>query len=104
MKVINNEEFKSLVINSKRLVLVDFFATWCGPCRMLAPILEVVQEETKIPVYKVDVDENYELSKEYGIMAVPTMVIFVNGKEVERTSGYMQKNAIEEILQKYVNI
>ena len=100
MKILNNEEFVNEVEKGQGVCLVDFFATWCGPCRMLAPVLEDVSGETSAKIYKVDIDENEELSRKYGIMVVPTMIVFVNGKPVEKFTGYMQK---EEILKKLSN-
>ena len=104
MVVLNEEEFKQKVEQSKDIVLVDFFATWCGPCKMLAPVLEEVEEECDAKIYKVDIDESEQLAKRYGIMVVPTMIIFVNGKEVEKFSGYMQKDDILEKINAYYQI
>ena len=81
-------------------VIVDFFATWCGPCRMLTPVLEEVSEETDAKIYKVDIDKSEDLSRKFGIMVVPTMIISKDGKEQEKFSGYMQK---EDILAKLNN-
>ena len=101
MEIINKEKFEEKVLKANGVVLVDFFATWCGPCKMLAPVLEDVRtEEAKI--YKVDIDESSDLAREYGIMVVPTMIIFVDGKQVEKFSGYMQKNAILDKINAYV--
>ena len=102
MQILNYSDFTEKVENKKGVVLVDFFATWCGPCRMLAPILEQVNEETTADIYKVDIDESEELARKYGIMVVPTMIIFVNGKETEKFSGFMQKDVIIEKLNKYI--
>ena len=89
MKVINTEEFNELM--KEDLVLVDFFATWCGPGKMLAPVLESVQETLKgqVTIVKVDVDASADLAGQFGVMAVPTMVLFKNGKQVDAFSGYM---------------
>ena len=85
MRVINAKEFDE-VIKSKKVVLVDFFATWCGPCRMLSPVLEEVLEESKgeFDIVKVDVDESYDLAKKFGVMNVPTMIIFQEGVETDK--------------------
>lgn len=103
MKIINNKEFDEL-INENKPVLVDFFATWCGPCRMLSPILEQVSEssEGKYKVVKVDIDQSYDLAKKFGIMSVPTMVIFKNGEEQEKIVGLRPKVQIEETIKKYI--
>ena len=104
MEILNKENFNEKVLQSKGVTLVDFFASWCGPCKMLAPVLESLSQETKANIYKVDIDESNELAKEYGIMVVPTMIIFVDGKQTEKFSGYMQKAAILEILNAYENL
>ena len=87
-------------INSKEVVLVDFYATWCGPCKMLAPILEQVCEEVaeNTLIAKLDIDNALDVAKEFGVMSVPTMIIFKNGKEVERLIGLRQKTQILEVL------
>ena len=100
MEIINNDNFEEKVLNNNGVVLVDFFATWCGPCRMLTPVLEEVSEETEAKIYKVDIDESEDLARRFGIMVVPTMIIFKDGKEQEKFSGYMQK---EDILDKLNN-
>ena len=96
MKVLTKQDFVEQVENSSGVVLVDFFATWCGPCRMLAPVLEEVSQQTKAQIYKVDIDQNQELCKKYSIMVVPTMIIFKDGKLVTKFSGFMSQ---EDILQ-----
>lgn len=88
----NQENFDEVV--SKGTVLVDFFAVWCGPCKMLAPELEKVS--SKITVIKVDVDENLELSRRFGVMSVPTLVLFKDGKQVNMNIGYMPAEEIEK--------
>lgn len=95
MKILNNEEFDE-ILKSNKAVLIDFFATWCGPCRMLSPILEQVAKEGegKFEVAKIDIDENYDLAKKFGIMSVPTMILFVDGKEKEKIVGLRQKSEI----------
>lgn len=97
------QNFEEKAKNSKGLVLVDFFATWCGPCKMLSPILEQVQDELdgKVCIVKFDVDESEQISKEYGIMSVPCMVILKDGKEVGRMVGLRQKSQIVAELAKY---
>ncbi len=84
------------IINSDIPVLVDFFADWCGPCKMLAPILEQVKEElgTTIKIIKIDIDKNQPLTTKYQVRGVPTMLLFKNGKQVWRQSGVLQKNEI----------
>lgn len=90
----NNDNFDS-VINSD-VVLVDFFATWCGPCKMLGPVLEeMATERNFVKIVKVDIDESMELANKYGIMSVPTLLLFKDGKLISQTTGFMPKNAIE---------
>lgn len=103
MKIINKNEFENIIKENKP-TLVDFFATWCGPCKMLSPILEKVEEESngEYNIVKVDIDESYDLAKKFGIMSVPTMIIFKNGEEVEKLIGLRQKNQIEEIIKKHI--
>lgn len=103
MKIINKNEFENIIKENKP-TLVDFFATWCGPCKMLSPILEKVEEESngEYNIVKVDIDESYDLAKKFGIMSVPTMIVFKNGEEVEKLIGLRQKNQIEEIIKKHI--
>ena len=92
--------FKKL-ISSETLVLIDFFADWCGPCKMLAPILKDVKEELgdAIKIVKIDVDKNQSIATKYQVRGVPTMLLFKNGKQVWRQSGVLQKNDIVQIIQ-----
>lgn len=90
---LNNENFDELI--NDELVLVDFFATWCGPCRMLSPIIEEVANEEKVKVIKVDVDKHEDIAKRFGIMSIPTVIVFKNGEEVNKNIGLVSK---EEIL------
>ena len=81
-------------------VLVDFFATWCGPCRMQAPILERVKEELgdQVEIYKLDVDENEQTAKQFGVMSIPTLVLFKDGKEVAKNVGLMSQEAVVDLI------
>lgn len=99
IEVMNEDEFKKL-IDSKDLTVVDFFATWCGPCRMLSPILEEIADEMKdeFKFGKIDIDENFDIAKTYGIMSVPTLVLFKDNKVVDKIVGLRSKNQILEIL------
>ncbi len=100
LKHLNEKEFEELVSNAKKPVLVDFFATWCGPCKMLAPVLESVKDEVgdTAEIYKVDIDGCMDLAKSFGIMSVPTMIVFKDGQEVNRLVGLRPKNLILEAL------
>ena len=102
MKIIGEEEFKNEVLTSKELVLVDFFATWCGPCKMLAPVLEKVAEEnTDVKIYKIDVDQDSNLAMDYDVEVVPTVVFMKDGKELDRVTGFVDKTTIVEKIENY---
>ena len=103
MKIVQSNEFAE-VIKGEKPTIVDFFATWCGPCKMLSPILEKVEEDSdgKFNVVKVDIDESLDLARKYGIMSVPTMIVFKEGQEQEKMIGLRQKNQIEEAVKKYL--
>ena len=90
---LTNQNFKEL-INEK--VLVDFYANWCGPCKMIAPELE--KTESFIKLVKVDVDEHEDLARTYGVMSIPTLILFDKEKEVKRNIGFMDKNKIENFI------
>ncbi|MEG0166026.1 thioredoxin [Anaerorhabdus sp.] len=98
MKIINKNEFDE--ITKSGTVLVDFFATWCGPCKMLAPVLEELATdfEGKAKVVKVDVDQEQELAMKFGIMSVPTMILFKNGEAVEKIQGFQPKAQIAAVI------
>lgn len=96
---INKNNFQNEVINSDKPVLLDFWASWCGPCRMMVPIVEeIVNERSDIKVGKVNVDEQPELASMFGIVSIPTIVLIKNGKIVQQMSGARPKNAILEML------
>ena len=94
-KIATNTNFAGL-LESKKLVVMDFWATWCGPCRMLSPILDelAVEMEDVIDVVKVNVDDADEIAAQYRIMSIPTLIFFKDGKMVDKTVGAMPKNAL----------
>jgi len=96
---LNKDNFNDEVKNSKDLVLVDFWASWCGPCKMLAPVLEDIAKEYDgkgFKVGKVNIEENEPLANEYHIMNIPTMLFFKNGEIVEQMSGFMPKEELKK--------
>lgn len=96
---VNNDNFESEVLKAEVPVLVDFFAQWCAPCKMLGPIVEMVSEEvTDAKVCKIDIDEASELAAQYRIMSVPTLIVFKSGEVVKRSSGVVSKDAILDML------
>ena len=98
--VITNKNFKEEVLESKLPVLIDFWASWCGPCRMLAPVVEEVSEkyEGKIKVGKVNVDEEGELADAFNVSSIPLLVLIKDGKVVKTSLGYVPLSKIEEML------
>ena len=97
---INRESLEKIIAQDGKTVLVDFWATWCGPCRMIAPVLEeVAKERPDVTVCKVDVDEERELALEYGVSSIPTLLVFRDGKVVNQSIGAMPKERILAMLQ-----
>ena len=96
---IDKNNFQDEVMNSDKTVLLDFWAPWCVPCRMVVPIVEeIARERSDIKVGKVNVDEQPELSSQFGVMSIPTLVVMKNGKIVQQVSGARPKGAILEML------
>lgn len=93
----------STIINQEKPVLVDFFAEWCGPCKMMSPILKEVKDELgeKISIIKIDVDKNQSLASQYQVRGVPTLVLYNKGQQVWRQSGLVQKKEIISNIQKF---
>jgi len=91
-----NNNFKDEVANSKGLTIVDFWAPWCGPCKMLGPIFENISNiKNEVKFCKLNVDEDKEdISKEYGVMSIPTIILFKDGKEIKRNVGFMDENSL----------
>ncbi|WP_342047511.1 thioredoxin [Bacillus sp. OTU530] len=86
------------------VVLVDFFATWCGPCKMIAPVLEELDSEIgdKVKIVKIDVDESKVTASKFGVMSIPTLLVFKNGEVVDKVVGFQPKEALSELVLKYV--
>lgn len=98
LKKLNNQNFENEILNSNT-ALVDFYADWCGPCKMVAPIIEeIANEYTDIIVGKVNVDENNPLAAKYNVVSIPTIIVFKNGKEQTRIVGYRPKEDILAML------
>lgn len=96
---ITKENFEAEVLKSAQPVLLDFWAAWCGPCRMLSPVVdEVAEERTDVKVGKVNVDEQPELAAEFGVMSIPTLLLFENGKLVRQAVGARPKSGVLELL------
>ena len=102
IKDIGEKEFKSAVLNAQKPVLVDFWAVWCGPCRMVAPIIgELAQEyNDRIEFVKINVDESPRLASSYSVMSIPTILVFKEGKPCEQVIGYRPKKDFQKILDK----
>jgi len=94
VKTINEGNFEEEVLNSQTTTIIDFYADWCGPCKMMSPIIDEISEDKSLIVGKVNVDENTELAIKYDVMSIPTILIFKNGELVNRFVGVHDKNEI----------
>ena len=96
---ITNENFETEVLQSDKPVLIDFFATWCGPCKMLSPVVDSIAEEPpEIKICKIDIDEEPSLTERFGIMSVPTLVVMKNGEIVRTSVGFKSRDAVLSLL------
>lgn len=104
MRMLNTNSFNTEVENSSGVVVVDFFATWCGPCKMLAPVFESLSKElgTQAKFVKVDIDQSLEIANKYRISSVPTMIVFKDGKPVDTLVGFMPKDKIASKIQSHL--
>lgn len=96
-----DDNFEAEVKNAQGVVLVDFFATWCGPCKMMAPVIDELSNEFegKAKIGKLDVDENNKSASEFGVQSIPTLILFKDGKEVDRMIGFQSKEVLKEKLE-----
>ena len=103
-QVINSEEFNNLVEHVEGIAVVDFFATWCGPCKMLAPVFQEVGNELegKAKFYKIDIDESLDIARQFSVSTVPTIIIFRNGEPIERLVGFMPKENLLSKIREYI--
>ena len=97
---LNKINFEKEVLNEEKIVLVDFWATWCGPCQMIAPVVHAIAEEykDKVKVCKLNVDDEQELAIKYGVMSIPTLILFKNGEPIKTVVGFHSKSELEEII------
>ncbi|HOO80387.1 MAG TPA: thioredoxin [Lachnospiraceae bacterium] len=96
---VTKDNFDKEVLENKGVVLIDFWAAWCGPCRMLSPVVdEVAAEETEVKVVKVNVDEQSDLAEQFRVMSIPTLVVMQEGKEIDRSLGVIPKSAIQNLI------
>jgi len=102
---LNSMNWNNIVLNSDMPVLVDFWAEWCGPCRIVGPIVEQLAQslEGKVKVFKLNVDQNQEIAMKYNVQSIPTLVIFKNGKEIARTIGLSPKEKYEKFVNNTLN-
>ena len=98
---IENGQIISEVLKTDKLVIIDFFATWCGPCHMLTPVLQSIDKKYvgEVEIYKVNVDESQENAIRYGVNAMPTLIFFKDGEEIERQVGYMDEEELSKLVE-----
>lgn len=101
---IGNEQILSEINKSEKLIVIDFFAEWCGPCQMLTPIIKKLDEKYNgnVEFYKVNVDESQDIAVRYGVTAMPTLIFFKAGEEIERQVGYLDEKELDTMIQEFI--
>lgn len=102
-KNLNTDDFMDMINKEEGYVLVDFYASWCGPCKMMAPIVDEFSKKSKIPVYKVNIDEADEIAKNYNVMSIPTFMILKKGEIKDIRVGGMNPEMLEEFVESNIN-
>ncbi|MHC0037429.1 thioredoxin [Pseudoneobacillus sp. C159] len=104
MAIVNVTDQNFATETSSGVVLVDFWAPWCGPCKMIAPVLEELDAELgeKVKIVKLDVDDNQETAAQFGVMSIPTLMVFKDGQQVDKTLGFQPKESLENLLKKHL--
>ena len=101
MQIVKDKAEFDEILKENPSVFVDFFATWCGPCKMLAPVVESLSEKNEdVTFVKVDVDECSDIAQEFGIMSIPTLIVFKNGEMVDKTIGFQQEEELQKVIDK----
>ncbi|WP_270504657.1 thioredoxin [Paraclostridium sordellii] len=102
-RIIETEEFKNEVENAIETTIVDFFATWCGPCKMLSPVFEEIDQNVEEAKFlKVDIDKSLDLARRFEVTTVPTVIVFKDGKEADRLVGFIPKQKLEEMVKAHI--